>query len=108
MATMAIAVDGSATVLLCVDYCSLTWDNTGRYAFLSDFERQFNGSYRVPVAHDTGLPSLPAGSFSSVKELANSKMSTLIPWQVESAISPTTYAFTREDSRRNLYRIQLP
>jgi hypothetical protein len=32
----------------------------------------------------------------------------LIPWHVESAISPTAYAYTREDSRRNLYRIQLP
>jgi hypothetical protein len=108
MATTAIAVDGSATVLLCADYCSLTWDNAGRYSFLSDFERQFNGSYRIPVAHDTGLPSLPAGGFTRVKEVTNSKMNTLIPWHVESAISTTAYAYTREDSRRNLYRIQLP
>ena len=106
-ATMAIAVDGSATVPLCAGYCSLSWDNTGRYAFLFETEL-FDGSYRIPVAHDTGLPLLPASGFASAKELRNSKMNTLIPWYVESAISPTIYAYTREDSRRNLYRIQLP
>jgi eukaryotic-like serine/threonine-protein kinase len=107
MATMAIAVDGSATVPLCAGYCSLTWDNSGRYAFLYEAEL-FDGSYRIPVAHDTGLPLLPASGFASAKEPSNSKVNTLIPWYVESAISPTTYAYTREDSRRNLYRIQLP
>jgi hypothetical protein len=106
-ATMAIAVDGSATVPLCAGYCSLSWDNTGRYAFLFETEL-FDGSYRIPVAHDTGLPLLPANGFASASELRNSKMNTLIPWYVESAISPTIYAYTREDSRRNLYRIQLP
>ena len=88
MATMAIAVDGSATVPLCAGYCSLAWDNTGRYAFLSDYGVQFIGSYRIPVAHDTGLPMLPADGFASAKELRNSKMNTLIPMHVESAISP--------------------
>jgi hypothetical protein len=107
MATMAIAVDGSATVLLCASYCSLAWENTGRYAFL--FEGQlFDGTYRIPLTHDTGLPVLPAGGFASAEQLRNSKLNTLIPSYVESAISPTVYAYTREDSRRNLYRIQLP
>ncbi len=106
-ATMAIAVDGSATVLLCAGYCSLTWDKSGRYVFLFESEL-FDGSYRIPVAHDTGLPLLPASGFASARELRNSKLNTLVPWYVESAISPTMYAYTREDSRRNLYRIQLP
>jgi Tol biopolymer transport system component len=108
MATMAIAVDGSAPVVLCAGYCSLTWDNTGRYAFLYAFGEMFDGSYRLPVAHETGLPVLPASGFASAKELSNTKMNTLIPWYVESALSPAVYAYTREDSRRNLYRIQLP
>jgi serine/threonine protein kinase len=106
-ATMAIAVDGSATVPLCAGYCSLSWDSTGKYAFLYAFGALFDGSYRIPVAPDTGLPLLPTGGFASVKELSNSKMNTLIPRRVESAMNPTTYAYTREDSRRNLYRIQL-
>jgi serine/threonine protein kinase/WD40 repeat protein len=108
MATMAIAVDGGATVPLCAGYCTLTWDNTGRYAFLFSYGELFDGSYRLPVAHDTGLPLLPANGFASAKELSNSKMDTMVPRYVESAINPTTYAYTREDSRRNLYRIQLP
>jgi eukaryotic-like serine/threonine-protein kinase len=108
MARMAIAVDGSATALLCANYCLISWDNSGRYAFLSDYEVQFSGSYRIPVVHGTGLPLWPANGFASANELRNSKMNTLIPRQIESALSPTIYAYTREDSRRNLYRIQLP
>ena len=87
MATMAIAVDGGATVPLCAGYCTLTWDNTGRYAFLFSFGELFDGSYRMPVAHDTGLPLLPANGFASAKELSNSKMDTMIPRYVESAIT---------------------
>ncbi len=69
MATMAIAVDGSATVLLCANYCSLAWDHTGRYAFLSDYEVQVIGSYRIPVAHDTGLPMLPTVALPAPRSL---------------------------------------
>ena len=35
-------------------------------------------------------------------------MNTLIPVHVRLSLSPAIYAYTREDSRRNLYRIQLP
>ena len=108
MATTAIAVDGSTTVPLCADYCGLAWDKTGKYAFLYDFEVQFTGSYRIPVLHGTGLPSLPAKGFANVDELKDSKMNTFIPSSVDSALSPDVYAYTREDSRRNLYRIRLP
>ena len=31
-----------------------------------------------------------------------------IPQVVESAISPSIYAYTRQSTRRNLYRIPLP
>jgi hypothetical protein len=67
MATMAIAVDGSATVPLCAGCCSLIWDNTGSYAFLFSYGELFDGTYRIPVAHDPGLPLLPANGFASAK-----------------------------------------
>ncbi len=107
MATMAVAMNGSAMTPLCAGYCRVSWDNTGRDVFLYEAEL-FNGSYRIPLAHDTGLPLLPANGFSNVEQLKNSKMYTLIPWRVNTAASPNVYAYTREDSRRNLYRIQLP
>jgi hypothetical protein len=54
---------------------------------------------------DTGLPKIPSTGFASKDDLANAKT---IPWYVESALNPSIYAYTRENTRRNLYRIQLP
>ena len=89
----------------------LLFDHLGRHreiCFSSDFKYSLAAATGLPVAQDTGLPMLPAGGFANAKELRNSKMNTLIPVHVESALSPAIYAYTREDSRRNLYRIQLP
>jgi hypothetical protein len=102
----AFPVDGGAPVPLCVDYCVLSWDTAGRYAYFS-FLPYGSGSYALPVIHDVGLPKLPAGGASS-QDFINAKTNIAIPRSVQSAISPSVYAYTRETTRRNLYRIQLP
>ena len=100
----AFPVDGGAPVPLCLDYCEISWDTAGKYAFIS-FLPYGSVSYAVPVMHD-GLPKLPAGG--AVREdFINAKTIT-IPGTVQSALSPSVYASTRETARRNLYRIQLP
>jgi hypothetical protein len=52
-----------------------------------------------------GLPKIPSAGFTTKDDLANAKT---IPWYVESALNPSVYTYTRENTRRNLYRIQLP
>ncbi len=101
MQTKAFAVDGSGSTLLCLGYCTLYWDRTGESVFLEQKGEQ--GSSVLPVLHDSGLPKTsPAGIDSSIKPIAS------IPWTVQSAANPSTYAYTYEDPHRNLYRIQLP
>jgi eukaryotic-like serine/threonine-protein kinase len=102
----AFPVDGGASVPLCVDYCVLSWDTAGRYAYLS-FLPYGSGSYALPVMHDVGLPKLPAGGARS-NDFINAKTAIAIPRSVQSAVSPSVYAYTRETTRRNLYRIQIP
>jgi Tol biopolymer transport system component len=102
----AIAVDGSARSILCAGYCMLAWDNTGRSAFLL-FPRLVQGSYLVPLMHDSGLPKVPSAGIARIVDFTNGKKATS-PWNVESAVNPFTYAYTRENPRRNLYRIPLP
>jgi eukaryotic-like serine/threonine-protein kinase len=102
----AFPVDGGASVPLCVDYCTLSWDTAERYAYLS-FLPYGRGSYAVPVMHDLGLPKLPAGG-ARVQDFINAKTDIALPRSVQSAVSPSVYAYTRETTRRNLYRIQLP
>jgi eukaryotic-like serine/threonine-protein kinase len=102
----AFPVDGGASVPLCVDYCVLSWDTAGRFAFIS-FMSDGSRSYALPVIHDVGLPKLPAGGARS-QDFINVKTNIAIPQSVQSAVSPSVYAYTRETTRRNLYRIPLP
>jgi hypothetical protein len=59
------------------------------------------------VVHDVGLPKLPAEG-ARWQDFMNGKAGIAIPQSVQSAISPSVYAYTCEATRRNLYRIPLP
>jgi eukaryotic-like serine/threonine-protein kinase len=102
----AFAVDGSAKVTLCLVNCELTWDMSGKFAFLNFIE-----SYRagwLPIMRDSGLPKIPPRGVFAIEDVANPKATTAIQSAVQSAVSPSVYAYTRPNTRRNLYRIQLP
>jgi serine/threonine protein kinase len=103
----AFAVDGGPSVPLCFDYCELRWDTAGRYAYLS-FLAYGEGSYAMPVTQDVGLPKLPPAGLARGQDFINPKTTVALPWIVQSAVSPSVYAYIRENTRRNLYRIQLP
>ena len=102
----AIPVDGGISVPLCIDYCHVTWDAAGRYVYFF-FMPNGSGSYALPVIQGVGLPKLPAGGARS-QDFINAKTNIAITQTVQSAVSPTVYAYTRENTRRNLYRIPLP
>lgn len=105
--TKAFAVDGSTTVSVCVGYCILSWDTSGGFVYLS-YPAGGGLSYPLPVMRDSELPKLPTVAATRIEDFGKPKESPAIPWQVESAINPSVYAYTRENTRRNLYRIQLP
>jgi len=103
----AIALDGSAAVVLCNTLCTFRWDNTGRSVYFS-MPNRYSGSYLLPVINDLGLPKIPAAGFAGIDDISNAKNGTAIPWWVESAIGSSVYAYTRVNTRRNLYRVRLP
>ena len=105
-ATKAVAVDGSAIVPVCLGYCATQWDTTGKDFYLY-FPQQNSGSYSIPVIPSTGLPKTPPAGFARIEDFANPKTNS-IPWYVQSAVGSNLYAYTRDNTRRNLYRIQLP
>jgi len=102
----AFPVDGGASVPLCADYCVVSWDMAGKYAFIS-FLPYGSGSYVLPVIRDVGLPKLPPGG-ARKEDFINTKADIAIRQTVQSAVNPSVYAYTRETTRSNLYRIQLP
>src|SRR3984885_6471214 len=103
----AFALDGSATVTLCVTNCQVNWDLSGKFAFLY-FADLRGDSYVLPLMRDSELPKIPLTLTVRIEDFANPKAITAIPWYVQSAVSPSLYAYTRQNTRRNLYRIQLP
>ncbi|MGD0629809.1 MAG: hypothetical protein ABR987_10670, partial [Terracidiphilus sp.] len=79
----------------------------GRY-FYFFFPDLSPNSYAMPVIPSTGLPKAPPAGFVRIEDFANQNINSPIPWYAESAVGISTYAYTRTNTRRNLYRIQLP
>jgi Tol biopolymer transport system component len=104
--TLAYAVDGSKVVQVCEGYCQVTWTTTGSSAYIY-FPQVFDGTYFLPVDRGTGLPKTPPGGITRLEDIPNGQKSAAIPWNVQSAVNPVVYAYTRENSHRNLYRIPL-
>ena len=106
---VAFAVDGTSEVKVSDAYCLLNWDTSGKFVYLNfPDQRGSTNSYVLPVMRDSGLPKLPPTAAERIEDFGNPKTITTIPWPVESAVSPSVYAYTRESTRRNLYRIPLP
>jgi serine/threonine protein kinase/Tol biopolymer transport system component len=103
----AFAVDGSTSVPVCLGYCHLIWDSAGEFAHLY-FPALHEGTYLLPVLPLTGLPKLPPAGIARIEDFATAKTVAPIPHEVESVLSPSVYAYSRQNTRRNLYRIPLP
>jgi hypothetical protein len=107
-AITAFAVDGGEAVPLCRVYCLLTWDTIGTLLYIYFPSLHDEGSYALPVLHDTGLPKLPSSGIAHLEDLTVTKPAAEIPQFVNSAINSSVYVYTRRNTRRNLYRIPLP
>jgi len=105
--TKAFAVDGIASVSVCAGYCIFNWDTSGGFIYLS-YPAERGMILAFPVMHDSGLPMVRSVAATRIEDFGRPKESKAIPWQVESAINPSVYAYIRENTRRNLYRVQLP
>jgi serine/threonine protein kinase len=103
-ATKAFRLGGNEEVLICQAFCLFDWDTSGKFAFVS-FKAE--SSYAFPLTQQFGLPKFPPAGVSQVEDFPAPKTAIAIPNFVESAISPSFYAYSKRNTRRNLYRIQL-
>jgi hypothetical protein len=90
------------------------WSPDGRLVFLSISSTAggaySNGkTYVVPLAPGHVLPEIPAGGFQSEEELLKLPGVRVIEAaDVAPGPTPYEYAFSRETTQRNLYRIPIP
>jgi eukaryotic-like serine/threonine-protein kinase len=106
-AIKAFEVDGNEAVPLCLGYCLLNWDIAEKFVYVY-FPQLSPSSYALPVLHDSGLPRLPPAGVARLEDFKNAKTAAVIPYLLHSAVNPSFYAYTRQNTRRNLYRIPLP
>lgn len=103
--TRLYASDTGKSADLCNDYCWVNWDETGNLFYVQPADP---GPIRVlHVERETGLPKIPAGGFAGAAAAAALKNAPSIPERISSGLSQTTYALTRENTRRNLYRVPI-
>jgi serine/threonine protein kinase/Tol biopolymer transport system component len=103
----AFAVDGSKTVPFCLVYCPVIWDTTGKFMYVYSSTLS-DATFPLPVLPASGLPNLPPAGIERIEDFTNARTAAVIPRFVDSAISPSVYAYSIRNTRRNLYRIPLP
>ena len=103
----AFPVQGGDSVLLCTVICYMNWDVNGELMLFSLFGQGNQGTYVLPVFPATGLPNLPTHGIAQAGDLKNVRGAQFLPVVVDSAVSPSLFAFTRTNIHRNLYRISL-
>jgi len=106
-AIKAFPADGGEPLTLCLGYCRVDWDPSGKFAYIQFLDADNGGTYAIPLTHDSPIPKLPPSGITDAKALEALKGATLIKQHIDSALSPSVYAFTRSVTRRNLYRIPL-
>ncbi len=100
------ATDTGKSYDLCNDYCWVDWNAAGTLFYV---RTKTSDSVRVlPIAGDSGLPKIPPGGFISAAGDAMLTKAPAIQGWIATSVSPALYAFTRQDTRRNLYRVPLP
>lgn len=105
---MALSLESSKMVPLCTSLCAGRWDTQGNFLYLQFGVSSDTNTYMMPVLPARGLPTLPPSGIAAGNDLKNDKRVVVISQRLESAVSPNLYSYTRETTRRNIYRIPLP
>jgi dipeptidyl aminopeptidase/acylaminoacyl peptidase len=115
-AILAYPVDGGSPVRMFGLDVRFKWSSDARLLFLMQGVGQAAGvpsasgrTYIVPLALGKMLPPVPDGGFRSFDEVATLPGVRLIESaDVAPGPTPDVYAFSRETTQRNLYRIPVP
>ena len=106
--TLVYPTGEGTPVLLCQTLCWADWDAKGTHMFFRVLGGRAVNTYFLATENGRGTPKLGAGGgfeAANSRVLTNAKVARV---QVEAAMSPELYAYTRTSTRRNLYRIPIP
>ncbi len=116
----AYPLNGGPSIRLSHTYCLARWDISGKFFYvtfpagrrwgLEGLAGATSGSdtYMLRVNMTRGIPDFPAGGVSSGADLKADNRVLIIPQQIESASGPHYYSYTRQNVRRNIFRLPVP
>jgi Tol biopolymer transport system component len=97
-------MDGGPGIRLCNFICIATWDLTGQFLHIA--VPTDSATYVLPV-NASGIPDVPSEGYTRAS-LRQDNRATRLDALVESASGTSVYSYTKETTRRNIYRIPLP
>lgn len=106
LVVMAYPLDGGPPFLVTNSICYAGWDINGKFFYIGFLASGNTSTYALPVPA-RGIPYFPPGGVTTGDDLKANKGLVVIPQQIDSALGPNHYSYTRHDTRRNIYRIPL-
>jgi hypothetical protein len=106
-AVAAYPLDGGQSLRVCKSYCLARWDISGKFFYLTFPAAGELTTYMLPVSRARGIPNFPVGITTAAELNADNRV-LVIPQQIESAVGPHYYSYTRQNTRRNIYRLPVP
>jgi eukaryotic-like serine/threonine-protein kinase len=104
---LAYPTGDGTPVVMCRTLCWIDWDVSGTHTFFKFMSGRDTNSYFVATEPGRGVPKLPPGGVLNAQELRAHCNVKVVPAEVESAVSPDLYSYSRASIRRNLYRIPI-
>jgi eukaryotic-like serine/threonine-protein kinase len=108
---MAYSTSGSSSFDLC-SYCVLSWTRDAKFVFVAfagdAADMGSNKTYEVPLSPGKMFPPIPPQGITSEADLQNLPGARAIDSDVFPGPSASTYAYVRQSTVRNLYRVYLP
>jgi serine/threonine protein kinase len=104
---IALPVEGGPAVRLCLNTCIPNWDVREEFMYVSFLAQRDENTYALPIRRGSGIPSLPSTGIVGIEDLKKAKPAVVIPHIVDSVVTTSLYAYTRQSTRRNIYRIRL-
>ena len=92
--------------------CTAAWSPDGKLLYITVEPKSRAGSSQsvaLPVNADTGVPDLPeAGLLSPADVHAIPRARRVLQAAIVPGLDPSTYAFIKTTTHRNLFRVRLP
>jgi len=106
--SVVVPVNGGATVKVCSQLCYGRWSHDGRYLYLYPWSGRLSRTWiAVPIPAGRSLPAFAKSGIDLDHLEVLSGTQVIRQEEVAPGPTPSTYAFVKAETSRNLYRIPL-